>query len=178
MGWREDWIRLRFQDTFLSCKSKWDLVWLTRRIWFTSANNNVLFFKDLIIFSCCSLGALLALQFYLEKRSILGLGDITVVIPDDEADIAVLEEPEHLTWYHHGKRWKSKFRLVIGIVHTNYREIVKRERNALEAFFLKYINSWVVNIYCHRVIHIFRISFLLWISYILTHKDFVLAICC
>nr|GLL34417.1 digalactosyldiacylglycerol synthase 2, chloroplastic [Ipomoea trifida] len=93
-------------------------------------------------------------KFYVEKRSILGLGDITIVIPDDEADIAVLEEPEHLTWYHHGKRWKSKFRLVIGIVHTNYREIVKRERNALAAFFLKYINTWVVNIYCHRVIRL------------------------
>ncbi|CAA0819926.1 Digalactosyldiacylglycerol synthase 2-chloroplastic [Striga hermonthica] len=51
-------------------------------------------------------------RFSLHKRSILALGDITEVIPDEEADIAVLEEPEHLTWYHHGKRWKIKFRLV------------------------------------------------------------------
>ncbi|MCD9639095.1 digalactosyldiacylglycerol synthase 2 [Datura stramonium] len=36
-------------------------------------------------------------KFSLDKRSILALGDITVIIPDDEADIAVLEEPEHLT---------------------------------------------------------------------------------
>ncbi|KAK6162380.1 hypothetical protein DH2020_002221 [Rehmannia glutinosa] len=52
-------------------------------------------------------------RFSLHKRSILALGDITEVIPDEEADVAVLEEPEHLTWLHHGKRWKIKFRLVI-----------------------------------------------------------------
>lgn len=94
----------------------------------------------------------LMLQFSLHKRSIIALGDITEVIPDEEADIAVLEEPEHLTWYHHGKRWKLKFRLVVGVVHTNYLEYVKREKNGqIQAFLLKYVNSWVVNIYCHRV---------------------------
>ncbi|GFZ21061.1 digalactosyl diacylglycerol deficient 2 [Actinidia rufa] len=94
-------------------------------------------------------------KFSRDKRSILAVGDITEIIPDEEADIAVLEEPEHLTWYHHGKRWKTKFRLVVGIVHTNYLEYVKREKNGrLQAFFLKYINSWVVNIYCHKVIRL------------------------
>ncbi|XAR63111.1 Digalactosyldiacylglycerol synthase [Bertholletia excelsa] len=94
-------------------------------------------------------------RFSRQKRSILGIGDITAVIPDEEADIAVLEEPEHLTWYHHGKRWKTKFRLVVGIIHTNYLEYVKREKNGRwQAFFLKYINSWVVNIYCHKVIRL------------------------
>ncbi|KAK6931761.1 hypothetical protein RJ641_003554 [Dillenia turbinata] len=75
-------------------------------------------------------------KFATDKRSILPVGDITEVIPDDEADIAVLEEPEHLTWFHHGKRWKIKFRLVIGIVHTNYLEYVKREKNGRIAFIL------------------------------------------
>ncbi|KAK4381168.1 Digalactosyldiacylglycerol synthase 2, chloroplastic [Sesamum angolense] len=91
----------------------------------------------------------------IQEESILALGDITEVIPDEEADIAVLEEPEHLTWYHHGKRWKLKFRLVIGVVHTNYLEYVRREKNGqLQAFLLKYVNAWVVNIYCHRVIRL------------------------
>ncbi|KAG4937147.1 hypothetical protein JHK85_052066 [Glycine max] len=52
-------------------------------------------------------------KFSRDKRSILAVGDISEIIPDKVADIAVLEEPEHLTWYHHGKRWKTKFRLVI-----------------------------------------------------------------
>ncbi|OMP00505.1 putative UDP-galactose:MGDG galactosyltransferase [Corchorus olitorius] len=94
-------------------------------------------------------------KFAVDKRSILPVGDISEIIPDDEADIAVLEEPEHLTWFHHGKRWKTKFRLVIGIIHTNYLEYVKREKNGrFQAFLLKYINSWVVSIYCHKVIRL------------------------
>ncbi|KAJ4726994.1 Digalactosyldiacylglycerol synthase chloroplastic-like [Melia azedarach] len=94
-------------------------------------------------------------KFAIDKRSILPVGDISEIIPDEEADIAVLEEPEHLTWFHHGKRWKTKFCLVVGIVHTNYLEYVKREKNGrLKAFVLKYLNSWVVDIYCHKVIRL------------------------
>lgn len=93
-------------------------------------------------------------RFSTDKRSILPVGDITEVIPEEEADIAVLEEPEHLTWYHHGKRWKTKFRLVIGIVHTNYLEYVRREKNAAQAFLLKHVNSWVISIYCDKVIRL------------------------
>jgi digalactosyldiacylglycerol synthase len=93
----------------------------------------------------------LLVQFSRDKRSILPVGDISEIIPDEEADIAVLEEPD-LTWYHHGKRWKVKFRLVIGIIHTNYLEYVKREKNGrMKALLLKYGNSWVVGIYCHKV---------------------------
>ncbi|KAF5733015.1 Digalactosyl diacylglycerol deficient 2 isoform 1 [Tripterygium wilfordii] len=93
-------------------------------------------------------------KFAVDKRSILAVGDISEAIPDEEADIAVLEEPEHLTWFHHGKRWKTKFRLVIGIIHTNYLEYVKREKNVMQAFLLKYVNSWLVSIYCHKVIRL------------------------
>ncbi|KAA3475301.1 digalactosyldiacylglycerol synthase 2, chloroplastic [Gossypium australe] len=53
--------------------------------------------------------------------------------------------------FYPGKRWKTKFRLVIGIIHTNYLEYVKREKNGkFQAFLLKYVNSWVVSIYCHK----------------------------
>ncbi|XP_050206360.1 digalactosyldiacylglycerol synthase 2, chloroplastic [Mercurialis annua] len=99
---------------------------------------------------CCYPG-----KFAKDKGSILPVGDITDVISDEEADIAVLEEPEHLTWFHHGKRWKIKFRLVIGIIHTNYLAYVKREKNGrLKALLLRYVNGWVVGIYCHKVIRL------------------------
>lgn len=94
-------------------------------------------------------------KFSLELRSILPVGDITRCIPDEEADVAILEEPEHLTWYHHGRKWKSKFKRVVGIVHTNYLEYVKREKNGyLIAFVMKYANNWVTRIYCHKVIRL------------------------
>ncbi|XP_061998461.1 digalactosyldiacylglycerol synthase 2, chloroplastic [Rosa rugosa] len=94
-------------------------------------------------------------KFSLDKRSILAVGDISEIIPNEKADIAILEEPEHLTWYHHGKRWKIKFGLVIGIIHTNYLEYVRREKNGrMQAFLLKYVNNWVVGIYCHKVIRL------------------------
>ncbi|KAK1359780.1 hypothetical protein POM88_044254 [Heracleum sosnowskyi] len=75
-------------------------------------------------------------------RSIFAVGDITEIIPDEEAEIVVLEEPEHLTRYHHGKGWKLKFCLV-GVVHANYVEYVKREKNGqIQAFLVKIMNTF------------------------------------
>ncbi|XP_009376906.2 digalactosyldiacylglycerol synthase 2, chloroplastic [Pyrus x bretschneideri] len=113
--------------------------WLDERIGFKS-DFSILFYPG---------------KFSLDKRSILPAGDISEVVPDENADVAILEEPEHLTWFHHGKRWKIKFRLVVGIIHTNYLEYVRRERNGrMKSFLLKYINNWVVGIYCHKVIRL------------------------
>lgn len=104
---------------------------------------------------CCS-------QFSTDKRSILASGDISDFIPKEEADVAVLEEPEHLTWFYHGKRWTDKFQHVVGIVHTNYLEYVKREKNgAARAFALEHINNWMARAYCNKVIHILSSPFIL-----------------
>ncbi|TVU14610.1 hypothetical protein EJB05_38086 [Eragrostis curvula] len=94
-------------------------------------------------------------KFSKERRSIIPAGDTSQFIPSKEADIAILEEPEHLNWYHHGKRWTDKFNHVIGVVHTNYLEYIKREKNgALQAFLVKHINNWVTRAYCHKVLRL------------------------
>jgi digalactosyldiacylglycerol synthase len=88
-----------------------------------------------------------------DKCSILPVGDITAYVPDAEADVAVLEEPEHLTWYHHGVRWTDKFSHVVGVVHTNYLEYARREENGgMKEAVLRFVNNWVVRAYCHKVV--------------------------
>ena len=55
------------------------------------------------------------------ENSVYSMGDITALIPKDEVDICILEEPEHLNWYRApGDSWTDKFKHVVGIIHTNY----------------------------------------------------------
>ena len=69
------------------------------------------------------------------------------------ADVAVLEEPEHLTWYHHGARWADKFEHVVGVVHTNYLDYAAREEGgALKAAALRLLNGAVVRAHTHKVV--------------------------
>ncbi|KAG8376812.1 hypothetical protein BUALT_Bualt09G0102800 [Buddleja alternifolia] len=94
-------------------------------------------------------------KFSKARRSIIPAGDTSQFISSKDADIAILEEPEHLNWYHHGKRWTDKFNHVVGVVHTNYLEYIKREKNgALQAFLVKHINNLVVRAYCHKVLRL------------------------
>ncbi|KAL6658370.1 hypothetical protein ACP70R_003956 [Stipagrostis hirtigluma subsp. patula] len=94
-------------------------------------------------------------KFQKERRSIIPAGDTSQFIPSKEADIAILEEPEHLNWYHHGKRWTDKFNHVVGVVHTNYLEYIKREKNgAIQAFFVKHINNMVARAYCNKILRL------------------------
>ncbi|XP_057519314.1 digalactosyldiacylglycerol synthase 1, chloroplastic-like [Amaranthus tricolor] len=94
-------------------------------------------------------------KFSKSRRSIIPTGDTSQFISSKEADIAILEEPEHLNWYHHGKRWTDKFNHVVGVVHTNYLEYIKREKNgAMQAFLVKHINNLVARAHCHKVLRL------------------------
>ena len=63
--------------------------------------------------------------------------------------MVILEEPEHLNWYHHGKRWSEQFTHVVGIAHTNYLQYAKLNTEGvvksgeLKAGFLKVMNNVV-----------------------------------
>ena len=79
--------------------------------------------------------------------------DATTAKRETIADVAVLEEPEHLTWYHHGARWADKFEHVVGVVHTNYLDYAAREEGgALKAAALKILNGAVVRAHTHKVV--------------------------
>jgi len=89
-----------------------------------------------------------------ERGSILPLGDITRFFETGESDICVLEEPEHLTWYHNGPNWRHRFKLVVGVVHTNYLFYARTwaSGGALLAATLKQINQFMCQAYCDKVI--------------------------
>lgn len=58
-------------------------------------------------------------------RSIFPNGDLSQQLGDGPCDVLILEEPEHLCWYHEGGRWPQLFAHVIGVVHTNYDAYLK-----------------------------------------------------
>jgi len=57
-------------------------------------------------------------------------GSILEHLPDREAvprGVVVLEEPEHLCWYHCGGRWSDEYPVVVGVVHTDYMQYARTE---------------------------------------------------
>ena len=73
--------------------------WVTQRVGFAPGDN----FK---------------ISFYPGRYSprygcVFSVGDITQYIPEKDSDVAVLEEPEHLNWFHSGGRWTDKFKHVV-----------------------------------------------------------------
>lgn len=47
------------------------------------------------------------------RGSILPLGDTTKWLRDAPSDLCVLEEPEHLNWYHAGRNWRRCFKVCV-----------------------------------------------------------------
>jgi digalactosyldiacylglycerol synthase len=84
--------------------------------------------------------------------SIFPYGNLIDLIPLPERDVAILEEPEHLTWYHHGPRWSESFAVAIGVAHTNYCDYVKAAKGAAAARVLRAANAALVGAHCHRVV--------------------------
>jgi len=88
------------------------------------------------------------------ENSLYAMGDITALMPAEEVDICVLEEPEHLNWYRApGESWTSKFKHVVGIVHTNYFVYAQEQPAAfIRAPGMRLLCSWMCRAHCHRVI--------------------------
>jgi digalactosyldiacylglycerol synthase len=84
------------------------------------------------------------------------MGDITQLIPDEDADVCVLEEPEHLNWYKApftAKAWMDKFKHVVGIIHTNYLSYTRSyPLGQVKEPLLYYVNQGVCRAYCHKII--------------------------
>lgn len=106
--------------------------------------------------------------------SIFATVDICALIPKEEADIAILEEPEHLNWFRVvpsldesvGKKdaqeqaligWTAKFSYVVGILHTNYSAYMRQYglgASIVTASALQALSSVVVRAYTHRLIRL------------------------
>ena len=86
--------------------------------------------------------------------SIFSVEDICERISDEDADVCVLEEPEHLNWFRaQGDPWTKKFNFTVGIVHTNYKQYARGEVGGFIA--APIIGSWsemMVRAYCNKVI--------------------------
>jgi len=110
--------------------------------------------------SAAALGGRLAIEFYParyaeEFGSAIPMGDLTMLFdPETESDVCVLEEPEHLNWFHKGRAWCAAFKLVVGIVHTNYVEYAKtfKDGSRVRTASLYAINRAMCGSYCHKTI--------------------------
>lgn len=95
-------------------------------------------------------------RYHKYYNSIFALGDICNLIPNDTADVCILEEPEHLNWYRApgSSSWTSKFCHCVGVIHTNYKAYARDHAPAgfLAAPLLAGVNSLVVQANCHKVV--------------------------
>jgi hypothetical protein len=101
--------------------------------------------------------------------SIFPTVDICSLIPKGEADVAILEEPEHLNWFRNPASnsdtsedadvlgWAHKFNHVVGILHTNYGAYIRQYSmgtSLVTAPALNALSTLVVRAYCHKIIRL------------------------
>jgi len=88
------------------------------------------------------------------ENSIYSMGDIIALLPEEEVDIIVLEEPEHLNWYRApGESWTKKYKHVVGTVHTNYFVYAQEQPAAfIRAPGMRLLSAWMCRAHCHRII--------------------------
>ncbi|KAL7500395.1 hypothetical protein ACHAWT_008149 [Skeletonema menzelii] len=95
-------------------------------------------------------------RYHKYYNSIFALGDICDLIPNNTADVCILEEPEHLNWYRApgSSSWTTKFCHCVGVIHTNYKAYARDHAPAgfLAAPLLAGVNSLVVQANCHKVV--------------------------
>lgn len=95
-------------------------------------------------------------QYVAALGSIFPKGDICSLVKDEDADVCILEEPEHLNWLRpegEGEIWTEKFSHVVGVIHTNYRAYASQVSVGLIAApFVTGISTLMVRAYCDKVI--------------------------
>eukprot|EP01039_Chlorochromonas_danica_P006576 gene6576-7266_t len=95
-------------------------------------------------------------RYHDEYHSVFPMGDVSALIPDELADVCVLEEPEHLNWFKApftAKSWMDKFNHVVGVIHTNYVMYSKTYTlGQIKGPLLYFINQGMCRAYCHKII--------------------------
>ncbi|CAM9777498.1 unnamed protein product [Pylaiella littoralis] len=93
-------------------------------------------------------------RYHEQFGSIFPMGDLVAQVPDEEADVAILEEPEHLNFFRaEGVPWLKKFEYVVGIIHTNYQFYARTERHGrMKKPIVRAACAFTVRAHCHRII--------------------------
>ena len=99
------------------------------------------------------------IQFYPAKydtkfKSIVPLTEISVLIEKKDADVCILEEPEHLNVLltSTSERWNQKFSHVVGVIHTNYKAYVEGELGPLFGYIGGKLLPYLLLLHCDKIV--------------------------